>query len=417
MYLRFCLYSVLKNLRFFEPFFVLYLLAPASQGGANLSYLAIGTLVGYQKFLTGVLEIPLGVATDRFGRRRALVLCFTFYTLAFPTYALASRLQGGRLLVMLYLAQTLFGLAEALRTGSHKAIMLDWASRSPDALGATALIGRTRFYSKAASGLAALCGGLMVWRSTSFTPLFWAATLPAGLGVLLMLSYPHWLEGEGRQTDRRREDLAEGLRRLVRRPGLVPLVLASLLFESQIKLAQHYLQPFLSSALHRREVVLVGGIGAMVVGLFYLGQGLVGGFAARLAPHAEESLGDAQRGLRLMYLVLCALSAAMALAFGVGWLVAGLLGYFLMTVLQNLRRPVFIARLDHFMDPAQRATTLSFESQARSWMLALFSPPIGYLADRFGISAAFVAITALLVLGIPLHLARGQRIKASETEL
>ena len=60
MFLRFCLYGILKNLRFFEPFFVLYLLAPPSHGGAGLSYFQIGSLVGYQKLLTGLLEIPLG---------------------------------------------------------------------------------------------------------------------------------------------------------------------------------------------------------------------------------------------------------------------------------------------------------------------------------------------------------------------
>ncbi len=408
MFIRFCIYSVLKNLRFFEPFFVLYLLAPASKGGAELSFLAIGTLVGYQKFLTGLLEIPLGVATDRFGRRSALVLCFSFYTLAFPCFAAASRLDGTTLLAVLYLAQTLFGLGEALRTGSHKAIMLDWATRDGGPSEVTQLIAKTRFFSKLSSGVGALVGGLLVWRTASFTPLFLAATFPALGGVVLMLSYPRWLEGEQRRSAEPAVPLRQGLRRLLGHPGLVPIFVASLLFESQVKLAQHYLQPFLSADLHQRDIVLVGGVGAVVVGLFYLGQDFFGAISARLASHAEEAFGGTSQGLRGIYLMLCVVSGIMALAFSLGWLSVGLLGFFAVAALQNLRRPIFVSGLNLVSDPAQRATTLSLESQARSWSVALLSPPVGYLADRFGIAVAFVAITLLLLLGLPLHLHSGR---------
>jgi MFS family permease len=406
MFVRFCLYSVFKNLRFFEPFFVLYLLAPVDRGGAQLSYLAIGTLVGYQKLLTGILEIPLGVATDRFGRRSALVLCFGLYTLAFPCFALASQLHGAALHGMLYLAQTLFGIGEALRTGSHKAIMLDWASREGEPMEVTRLIARTRFFSKLSAGLAALAGGFVVWRMASFTPLFLAATVPAFLGVVLMLSYPSWLEGEQRRDGATRLPLRKGLHRMLSQQGLWPVFVTSLLFESQVKLAQHYLQPFLAADLKARDLALVGGIGALVVGAFYLLQGVVGAVAARLSSNAEEGLGGVSKGLSWVYFMLLAASGLMALAFSLGWLSLGLLGFFVVAALQNLRRPIFVSGLDRVMDPAQRATTLSLESQARSWSLALLSPPVGYLADRLGIAAAFVAITLLLAVGLPFHLRR-----------
>ncbi len=406
MFVKFCLYSVFKNLRFFEPFFVLYLLAPMDRGGAQLSYLAIGTLVGYQKLLTGILEIPLGVATDRFGRRSALILCFSLYTLAFPCFAFASQLHGGALHGMLYLAQTLFGIGEAVRTGSHKAIMLDWVTREGEMSEVTRLIARTRFFSKLSSGLAALVGGLVVWRMASFTPLFLATTVPAFCGILLMLSYPSWLEGEQRRDGQRRVSLRQGLSRLLARKGLWPVFVASLLFESQVKLAQHYLQPFLAADLKARELALVGGIGAVLVGAFYLVQGAVGAVAARLSAHAEETLGGVTSGLSGIYFSLLLASGFMALCFSLGWLSLGLLGFFVVAALQNLRRPIFVSGLNQVMDPAQRATTLSLESQARSWSVALLSPPVGYLADRMGIAAAFAAITLLLAVGLPLHLRR-----------
>ena len=79
MIVRFCLYSIFKNLRFFEPFFVIYLLAGPAVGGPDLDFFQIGALVAYQKLLTGLLEVPLGAVTDRFGRVRALIACFAAY--------------------------------------------------------------------------------------------------------------------------------------------------------------------------------------------------------------------------------------------------------------------------------------------------------------------------------------------------
>ena len=162
----------------------------------------MGALIGYQKFLTGLLEIPSGFATDRWGRRRALALTFAFYVLAFPLYAVSASLVGGVQILSLYAAQTLFGLGEALRTGSHKAIMLDWADAS--GADATHVVGVTRFFSKASSGVSAMGGGLLLYLAGDFRWLFWASTLPAMLGVLLMLSYPGWLEGEMSAPERHR---------------------------------------------------------------------------------------------------------------------------------------------------------------------------------------------------------------------
>jgi MFS family permease len=412
MYLRFVLYSVLKNLRFFEPFFVLYLLAPPASGGAGLSYFQIGTLVGYQKLLTGLLEIPLGVATDRWGRRTALALCFSFYLLAFPTYAIASQMDASLRLVFLFVAQGFFAVAEALRTGSHKAIMLDWADQTGRPGEATRVVSRTRLWSKLSAGFGALAGGIMLWRLASFTPLFWAASVPAAAGVVLMLSYPRRFEGEQRRSTELRPPFRRQMGLLFRRPGLLTLILASLIFESQVKLAQQYLQPFLRMDLDRRELALVGGLGAVAVGAYYLLQDLLGASAAAGAPRAESRLGGAVRALARLQGLLLGLSAAMALCFGLGWLSVGIVGFIAMAMLQNLRRPIFVARLNELMDKPQRATTLSVESQARSWTVALFSPLVGYVADRFGLTGAFSLIAGLLLLSIPLWM-RGQSSRAT----
>ena len=66
-YYKFCMYGFLKNLRFFEPFLILFFV---EQG---LSFLQIGTLYAIREIATNLLEIPTGIIADALGRRRTLI--------------------------------------------------------------------------------------------------------------------------------------------------------------------------------------------------------------------------------------------------------------------------------------------------------------------------------------------------------
>jgi MFS family permease len=402
MVVRFCLYSIFKNLRFFEAFFLFYLLSGPEWGGVGLSYFEVGALVGYQKLLTGILEIPSGIATDQWGRRRALVLCFSSYVVAFPIYAASAGVAGALQIGLLYAAQTMFGVGEALRTGSHKAIMLDWADRAGPRGGATWLIGFTRFFSKTSAGLSALAGGALVYFTGAFVWLFWASTIPALLGAGLMLSYPRWLEGEIPRTRGAagQPGWAQRLKSLWAAPGIVALMLHSIIFESQIKLAQHYTQPFLKEGFGVREIVVVGGIGALAVGAYYFIQHLVDGTASIMSAPLERRLGGGLRANKVVTLLAMLVSGLLALCLFKGWLFMGMIGFIALTGLQNARRPLFIALLNEKMDKPQRATTLSVDSQLRSWSVALLAPATGYLADCCGLPWAFLAISILFAAAL-----------------
>ena len=175
-----------------------------------------------------------------------MAFCFVCYALAFPLYALAIRMEAGRIAILV-VAQTLFGVGEAFRTGTHKAIMLDWVDQTPDAPGATRVIGTTRFWSKLAAGVSAILGGILLWQTGTFLWLFILATVPALCGVVLALSYPAWLDGEyTRQRGTPPLPWKTRLLNLRGLPGMTTLALFSIVFESHIKVAQHYIQPLLN---------------------------------------------------------------------------------------------------------------------------------------------------------------------------
>ena len=77
MFHRFALYGFLKNLKFFEPFIILFFRE------AELSFFQIGLLFSIRDLATNVLEVPTGVYADAFGRRRSMVMAFVSYIVSF----------------------------------------------------------------------------------------------------------------------------------------------------------------------------------------------------------------------------------------------------------------------------------------------------------------------------------------------
>jgi MFS family permease len=391
MIARFCAYSALRNLRFFEPFLVLFLLHDV-----GLTFLAVGALLAYERVLCGLLEVPLGVVNDRFGRRRGLAVAFVLTAVAFAAFAGATRAPEGWKLLLLYGAQTRYAVGEALRTGTHKAIILEWLQREGRRAEKTRVLGITRFWSKSSGGVSALVAGLLVWTTGSFTLLFVAACVPTLAAAAVVWSYPRFLEGS--TTPKAEAPQATGGARRLVRAGVAPMVLASVLFESQIKLALVYLQPFLAEALGTAGLAVMGGVGAMVFGAWYFVQGLLAGASSLGATWLVARAGGEARALRAAHVAAAIGMLGVVLGLSTGWQAPALICFLAFAALQNARRPIFVSALDDVMDPRYRATTLSIESQARSWVYAASAVVMGALADARGLVAAFAGMAALLGL-------------------
>ena len=62
-YYKFSAYGFLKNLRFFDAFFILFLLEK------NLTYTQIGLLYLIREVFINLLEVPSGIIADTFGEK------------------------------------------------------------------------------------------------------------------------------------------------------------------------------------------------------------------------------------------------------------------------------------------------------------------------------------------------------------
>lgn len=375
---RFNLYAVLRNLRFGDAFVVLFYLHDL-----QLDLAAAGGLIAVEKLVISFSEVPLAWLADRTGRRRSLMLGFATSALAFVALGIAALVATP--LPWALTAAVVLGLGEAQRTGTHKSLILDWLTR----IGARDLkrtvIAEQRAYSKTFAGLASLAGGITVWITGSFAPLFWASVVPTALVVPLLVTYPKVLD----EVEPRARPVPGAPKRRwawLKRPKASTLALIgpSVLFESNLKLAQSWLQPVFEQTVAGMGLAVVGGAGAVALGAYDFVSGVLAGRAALWGAALAGRWGERRtmvvaHGVAALLLV----GAAGALAVGVDLvglaLMAGLLA------LQNARRPIFLSLMDDTMDPAWRTTTLSLESQARGIFHAGLAVSVGALADATGL--------------------------------
>ena len=182
-YYKFCAYGFLKNLKFFEAFFLLFLYQ------TGLSFTEIGLLYGFREIVIYFMEIPSGLIADALGRKRSMVFSFIFYILSFLIFYISN------FKVMLYAAMLFYGIANAFRTGTHKAMIFEYLELKGWRHLKKSYYGGTRASSQLGSALSALVAGFLVFISKEIRFIFLASTLPFVLDIMLIMSYPNELNG------------------------------------------------------------------------------------------------------------------------------------------------------------------------------------------------------------------------------
>ncbi|MFC2107865.1 MFS transporter [Candidatus Bipolaricaulota bacterium] len=402
---KFRAYGFLKNLRFFDPFFILFLRE------SGQSFLAIGTLISIREIATNILEIPTGVMADAFGRRKAMLFGFSAYLVSFVLFYLGSHFW------MFAIAMIAFAFGETFRSGTHKAMILEHLRLSGCVHLSVSYYGKTRAASQFGSALASLfAAGLVIWTG-SFRIIFLASTIPYILNLLLLASYPHALDGQHialaskgwRLMERRFAAAVRNLWSLLRDPCTVRGLLSSASFDALFKSTKDYLQPiiqvqalalpvFLSWHGEQRTAILVG----CVYFLIYLATS----FASSSAGAVKARLKSLSRGINLTLvtgIALLMISGVSTWVDRTGIAIAAFMGVY---VLQNLRRPLIVGYLAERMEHSSMASGLSVEVQLRTIIMAGMAPMLGWLADRISVGGALVYVTAAVLLITPLLIIR-----------
>ncbi|SHJ67675.1 Major Facilitator Superfamily protein [Dethiosulfatibacter aminovorans DSM 17477] len=384
---KFCFYGFFKNLKFFEPYLFIYLLSK------DLSFLEIGFLYSIREAFKYIFEIPSGIIADNYGKRNELMACFLFYIASFVFFFLGNGFG------LISVGMVFFGLGEAFRSGTHKAMIYSYLERRDWFKHKSFVYGRTRSFSLLGSSISAFLSIIFALNIENLNMLFLLSIIPYIVDFFLIKSYPDYL------NERRESEISiskffhlmiRHIRDVVHDFDLVKLILNVSIYDSIFKSLKDYIQPLI-------QIVLLGG-GAIVIlnlgeeqtarlymGMFYGIIYIMNSIASRNVYRLVEN-ADTEYVMNIYYLIFGVLSMAISGALLIDSKVLLILSYAVVFLLYDTRRPLFVDAAGDMMDKEERATVFSVESQMRALLVVVLAPLFGMIVDVFSIYTLFVVV-------------------------
>ena len=388
--IKFGLYGFLKNLKFFEPFFIVFL----KQSG--LSFFQIGLLYSIREIIIYLFEVPSGVIADRYGKKTELVICFIFYISSFVVFFL-----GTNFYIYIF-AMILYGFGEAFRSGTHKAMIMTYLDRQEIKYSKSKIYGKTRSYSLIGSTVASLAGIGLYFYFSSIAWLFIVAIIPYILDLLLILSYPSYLN-EKQDTSFKFNDFIKeninSIKYVFQDRKRLQLLIASSSYTAGFKSVKDYIQPLIVSIT--LSVVIFSSLNAedntiIYIGVIYAVIYLLSSLASLNAYRISSRFSN-DKVISIMWL-LSGL-AFIILSLYTNNLVILVFVFLSIYLFLNVRKPLIIEKIGNNTVDSKRASVLSIESQFTSLLLAIFAPILGFIADTYSIAMMLflVGVTMMVI--------------------
>ncbi len=387
MYGKFCLYGFLKNLKFFDPFLVLFFRE------AGLSFFEIGVLFSIREISTNIMEIPSGIAADIFGRRSSMVVSFAAYILSFVIFYIFPGF------VPAIFAMIMFSVGEAFRTGTHKAMILTYLENNNMLDEKVKYYGKTRSWSEIGSAVSAVIAAFIVFYSGSYRYVFLFSAVPYVAGLLLMLSYPKELDGvESRDMHSAKEILQE-FWRMLRHPKIIKPIIRFSLFHGSFKSIKDYIQPaIVAFALSIPVLVSLEDQKrtSIFAGIVYCILYLLSSTASRNSHRLTEKISHLPTLLGFLYLGSAGILVLIGVFVKIPLIM--ILLFIMLFLVMNLIRPIQVGLMGGLIKSRVFASGLSVESQTTSLMTAVIAPVFGLLVDKFHQQTAFIAAGTFLLV-------------------
>ncbi len=392
---RFCLYGFLKNLRFYEPFLLLFLLSKL-----NNNYTLAFSLYSIRFIIRTVLEIPSGIIADAMGRKGSLLFAYSFYILSFIAYYFASSYT------LLLIPSILFGIGDAFRTGTHKAMILEYLKIKGWSNSKVSYYGYTRSWSQAGSAVSSIIASIVILTSNNYDIIFIATTLPYIIGFILLYNYPKELDKkisiERSVFSNLKASLADSLRTL-KKPKIVGLLFNASFYFGFHNAIKDLLQPIIIAGLaglHLNLNINEQQKASVFVGFLYFIIYLLSSFASRKANVVNNLFGSDKKTINILAgigVILC-LITSIFIYLGIPF--AGAFLFIPFFPIISLQRPPVVSHVSSNVDGKIMATTLSVESQMGSAITAILAFITGVAVDHFGlaIGLGIVSLSSLLII-------------------
>lgn len=403
-YYKFCFYGFLKNLRFFEPFLILFFLEK------NISFLQIGTLYAIREVSINILEIPSGIIADVFGRKKSLIFSFLFYIVSFIIFYSTSSFY------IFIIAIIFYAVGDAFRTGTHKAMIFDYLKFNNWQGQRAHYYGHTRSWSQIGSAISSLVAASIVFYTGSFKSIFIYSTIPYFLDLILISSYPKKLDGI--RTNLKAENIKKHLTSVLKdyiisfKNIKILKAIANLSMHSGFhKSIKDYLQPVIQSFALSMPLMLAftdDQRAAVFIGILYFIIYLMTSYSSRKAGKLKDKVKSTELALNITMYTGFILAFLSGIFFHYQFFFISIIFYLAIFLIENLRNPIGVAYVSELYNDEILASALSTNSQAKSLLAALIAPVLGLLADHFGIGIGLSVLAMVIILTTPLYLAKNK---------
>jgi len=386
---KFSFYGFLKNLKFFEPYLIVYFAM------SGLSLFQIGLLYSIREILIYLFEVPSGVLADRYGKKTELIICFVFYIISFVIFYLGSSF-------MIYaVAMFFFGLGEAFRSGTHKAMIMSYIDHQNIKESKSKIYGKTRSFSLIGSTVSSLISIIFVLVLPNLSWLFIIAIIPYILDMILILSYPSYLNDRVDAKFNFKEFLRQNviaIKFVFEEKKIRNLLVNSASYNAVFKTIKDYIQPiiititisiiiFQSLTTDQNVNVYLGVIYAVI----YLISSVASFNSHKLMEYISRekiiSIIWVLSGITLVLLSIFLENLVILISL-----------FILLYVFLNLRKPIMIEKIGDEVENSKRASALSIESQFTSILVAVFAPILGLIADYYSISIMLMIVGLMMVI-------------------
>lgn len=386
---KLCLHSFLSGFRPFLPILFVFFLEH------GFSYLQIGTLFSVQAITSLLLEIPAGTFADRYGAKWSLVLSSILFTFVF---CLIGFVESYYVMMIIFI---IWGAAKAFYSGSDTTLIIESLNVNDQVEKISKYLGKkwaSFYYGLAAGGLTCpfilKFGFLYTFLATGILTFF-------SIFVLLTLKQPPLEKGEHAEVQHI-SNLKEYLRFLIKGKNFLfshrtikYLLLFTVMFSTSSLVFFQYIQKMLMDA----------GITKEYFGYFYAFFTMIAAISSQVVHILDRHIGEKRTIFCLIIITFVALISPSFL-LTIPWIFLPLL---LMQTQAGTFTPIMNHYLNRHIDSHHRATLNSMKSFTTGISMAIFSPLVGYISDKYSYQTALFVLGILLLLSI-----LGPMLKISE---
>ena len=396
---QFCAYGFLKNLRFFDPFLLLFFLSK------GFNYFDIGILYAIREIGFVLTEIPSGIFADAFGRKKSLIISYIAYLISFLTFYFAPSF------FIVAIAMLIFSFGESFRSGTHKALIFTYLEHKNWIQHKTDYYGNTRACSQLGSALSASIAAGIVILNANLEIIFLFSTIPYLFGLINLALYPNYLDqnmhkGSFSELSKKALELTKKSLQAFKQKQMVLAIFNLSFYSAYYKSVKDYFQ----------VIILSFSVGlafipnynsdqqnAVFIGVAYTILYLLSSVASRNSLRFQ-SLFTSDKGALNHSLIIGVLIGGVAGLFMLSDLkLAAVLLFFGIYIIENLRKPIGISRVVDYSNEQINATVLSVSSQIQAAISAVLSLFVGFMADMYSVGMALICASLLLLLVFPLY--------------